>query len=166
MVDKHCFYAVIMASSSSRDRQQSTLFSSEKEGMQSVPFSHVYEKPIYDRTAGSSETRDELEINSENLMENFDDLTDEQLDELLRDALDINQRLKAFERKQNMDSRGESMADGTALEESESRTRLLPKRSHFLPPLHQTQTSLVTRVDVVPGAKTETAGRRKKTSVM
>ena len=155
-----------MACSSSRDRERSTLFSSEKGGLQSVPFSHDHEKQIFDYAAGDK-GRVGLETNCENLMENLDDLTDEQLDELLWDALDVNQRLKSFERKRIMQSHGENFAHEMAPEEHESGTRSMAKRTHFLPPLEQTQTSLVMRVPAVKGTKPiNSVGRQNKTSVM
>lgn len=134
--------------SSSKDRP---LFSSEKGSMKGDPFLHGSEKPIFDRTAGKKDTRGGLDINCGNLMENLDDLTEEQLDELLQDALDINKRLKALERQQVVESRGKSS---------------LPKQSPFLPPLGQTQTSLVTPIAVLQGAKVDKEGRRQKASVM
>lgn len=134
--------------SSSKDRP---LFSSEKGSMKGDPFLHGSEKPIFDRTAGKKDTRGGLDINCGNLMENLDDLTEEQLDELLQDALDINKRLKALERQQVVESRVKSS---------------LPKQSPFLPPLGQTQTSLVTPIAVLQGAKVDKEGRRQKASVM
>lgn len=133
---------------SSKDRP---LFSSEKGSMKGDPFLHGSEKPIFDRTAGKKDTRGGLDINCGNLMENLDDLTEEQLDELLQDALDINKRLKALERQQVVESRGKSS---------------LPKQFPFLPPLGQTQTSLVTPIAVLQGAKVDKEGRRQKASVM
>lgn len=41
-------------------------------------------------------------------MENLDALSEEQLDELLREAVEINQRLKSFERKQTLRAHGGS----------------------------------------------------------
>lgn len=146
-----------MASSS----KHSPLFSSEKGSMKGDPFLHGSEKPIFDRTAGKNDTRGGLDINCGNLMENLDDLTEEQLDELLQDALDINKRLKALERKQVVESRAEYLSDKMTFGKSS-----LPKQSPFLPPLEQTQTSLVTPIAVLQGAKVDKEGRRQKASVM
>lgn len=144
--------------SSSKDRP---LFSSEKGSMKGDPFLHGSEKPIFDRTAGKKDTRGGLDINCGNLTENLDDLTEEQLDELLQDALDINKRLKALERKQLVESRGENLSDKMSLRKSS-----LPKQSPFLPPLGQTQTSLVTPIALLQGAKVDEEGRRQKASVI
>lgn len=140
-----------MASSS----KDSPLFSSEKGSMKGDPFLHGSEEPIFDRTTGKKDTR------CGNLMENLDDLTEEQLDKLLQDALDINKRLKALERKQVVESRGEYLSDKMTFGKSS-----LPKQSPFLPPLGQTQTSLVTPIAVLQGAKVDKEGRRQKASVM
>lgn len=149
-----------MASSS----KHSPLFSSEKGSMKGDPFLHGSEKPIFDRTTGKKDTRGGLDINCGNLMANLDDLTEEQLDELLQDALDINKRLKALERKQVVESRGEYLSDKQ--DKMTFGKSSLPKQSPFLPPLGQTQTSLGTPIAVLQGAKVDKEGRRQKASVM
>jgi len=155
-----------MASSSSQNHEKSTLFSSEAGGLRSIPFSNNDGKAFFEHTAGDKTTGDGLEVNCKDLIENLDGLTDEQLDELLQQALDINQRLKSFERKIQTQSHGESMADKMNLQEQETGTRFMLKRTHFLPPLEQTKTSLVTGVSLVKGTNPDTVGRQKKTSVM
>lgn len=81
---------------SSQDRGQATLFLSEQRG-QTVPFSDVRGNEICNHTAGGRIVG--LDKNHEDVMENLDTLSEEQLDELLREAHNINQRLKSLERK-------------------------------------------------------------------
>ena len=164
IVDKHSrCSATNMAFS--QDHGKSTLFSSERTD-QSVPFSHVRDKAIYDHAAGDNMVGLETNSNHENLMENLDELSEEQLDEMIREAHDINQRLRSLERKQHKHARGESMADQEerTIEEYGSRQ----KRAHFLPPLQQSKTPLVTQVGVMKGivsTKPDRVGRKKKSTV-
>ena len=79
---------------SSQNRAKSPLFSSEKSGP-SIP--HGRDKAIYEHTAGDEIVG--LDTDYEALVENLDELSEEQLDELLREARDINQRLRSVERK-------------------------------------------------------------------
>jgi len=151
IVDKHGFYTAKMASS--QNGEKSSLFSSEKSA-QRVPFSNVRDKAIYEHTAGDE--RVGLDPDYESLVENLDELSEEQLDELLREARDINQRLRSVERKQTVHVHRGSMADHElAMEESASR----PSRSHFLPPIQQTKTATVTQVNVMKGIVSPQAGR-------
>ncbi|KAJ7339611.1 hypothetical protein OS493_006015 [Desmophyllum pertusum] len=70
----------------------------------------------------------ETNNNHENLMENLDELSEEQLDEMIREARDINQRLRSLERKQHKHARGESMADQEerTIEEKRIQTKASP----------------------------------------
>ena len=145
-----------MASSSSWNHEKSTLFSSEKGTLQAVPLLNDEEMRNCEDTAGDKTTRD-----GGNFMENLDDLTEEELDELLQEAWDINQRLKSFESSRKFSSRSHG-------EQSLARKEYgsVAKQNSFLPPLEPTKTSLVTGVTVVTGSKPNAAGRQKKTSVM
>ena len=150
---------------SSQNGAKSALFPSEKSA-QSVPLSHVrdIDKAIYDHTAGDEMVG--LETDYESLVENLDELSEEQLDELLREAHDINQRLRSVERKQTMHAHRGSMADHEQLTMEESASR--PSRSHFLPPIQQTKTAMVTQVNVmkeIVSTKSERVGRREKSTV-
>lgn len=87
-----------------------------------------------------------LDTDFESLAENLDELSEDQLDELLREARDINQRLRSVEKKQTVQM---------AMEESSSR----PSRPHFLPPIQQTKTAMVTQVNVMKGIMSTQAGR-------
>ena len=141
---------------SSQNGAKSPLFSFEKSG-ESVPSSHGRDKAIYEHTAGEEIVG--LDTDYENLVENLDELSEEQLDELLRGARDINQRLRSVERKHAMQAQRGSMEEKTA-----SR----PSRGHFLPPIQQTKTSMVTQVDVMKGIVSTQAGRigrREKSTV-
>lgn len=129
-----------------------------------VPFSHVRDEAIYDHTAGDEMVG--LETDYENLVENLDELSEEQLDELLREARDINQRLRSVERKQTMHAHRGSMADHEEMTMKENASR--PSRSHFLPPIQQTKTAMVTQVNVMKGivsTQAERVGRREKSTV-
>ena len=152
---KHGSYTPKMASS--QNVAKSPLFSSEKSGP-SVPYSHSRDKAIYEHTAGDEIVG--LDTDYESLVENLDELSEEQLDELLREARDINQRLRSVERKHTMHAhRGSG-----SMEESASR----PHRAHVLPPIQQTKTSMVTQVDVMKGIVSTQAGRvgrREKSTV-
>ena len=147
---------------SSQKGAKSPLFSSEKSA-QSVPLSHVRDKAIYEHTAGDEIVG--LDTDYENLAENLDELSEEQLDELLREARDINQRLRSVERKQTMNDHKGRMADyEIAMEESAVR----PSRTHFLPPIQQTKTAMVTQVNVMKGVVSTQAGgvaRQEKSTV-
>ena len=146
------------SSSSSWNPEKSTL--SEKGTLKTVPFLNDEDKRNYEDTAGDKTTRD----GGGNLMENLDDLTEEELNELLQEAWDINQRLKSFERKFSSQTRGDqSLASKITLQEYESGVGSVAKQNNFLPPLEQTKTSLVA---VATGTKSNAAGRQKKTSVM
>lgn len=152
-VEKHGSYTPKMASS--QNGAKSPLFSFEKSG-ESAPSSHGSDKAIYEHTAGDEIVG--LDTDYENLVENLDELSEEQLDELLREAHDINQRLRSVERKHAMHAHRGSM------EERASR----PSGAHFLPPIQQTKTSMVTQVDVMKGivsTEAERVGRRKKSTV-
>ena len=161
-MDKHRCYAINMASS--QQGGKSALFSSEN-SYQSVPFSHAREKAIYDNTAGDEMVG--LDTHYENLMENLDGLSEEQLDELLREAHDINQRLRSLEGKQTLhghDSGSEEMHS-----EENGSTGLRSSRPHFLPPIQQTKTSLVTQDSLIKGvmsSKPERVVRKKKSTVI
>lgn len=153
---------------SSQHDGKSALFSSEKSD-ESVPFSHVRDKAIYNHTAGDE--MDGLETNYENLMQNFDELSEKQLDELLRDALDINQRLRSLERKQTLHAHsGGSMDDHKEMAGEENvSTGFRSSRPHFLPPIEQTKTSLVTQDSLMKGvmcSKPERVARQKKSTVI
>jgi len=126
--------------SSSENGAKSPLFSSEK----GVPLSNVRDKAICEHTAGDEMVG--LDTDFESLAENLDELSEEQLDELLREARDINQRLRSVEKKQTVQM---------AMEESSSR----PSRPHFLPPIQQTKTAMVTQVNVMKGIMSTQAGR-------
>lgn len=82
-------------------------------------------------------------------MDNLDSLSEEQLDELLREAVEINQRLKSFERKQTLRAHG-----GSNLHVGDHRGKIYeqsgcqPQRPHFLPPIQQTKTTLVSQASV------------------
>ena len=149
-----------------QDGTKSALFSSEKSD-QSVPFSYVPNKAIYEHTAGDEIVG--LETDNENLLgENLDGLSEEQLDELLQEARDINQRLRSVERKQNMLAQRGSLADREVAMESIEESASRPSRSHFLPPIHQTKTAMVTQVNVMEGivsSKAGGVGRREKSTV-
>ena len=149
-----------------QDGTKSALFSSEK-SYQSVPFSYVPNKAIYEHTAGDEIVG--LETDNENLLgENLDGLSEEQLDELLQEARDINQRLRSVERKQNMLAQRGSLADREVAMESIEESASRPSRSHFLPPIHQTKTAMVTQVNVMEGivsSKAGGVGRREKSTV-
>jgi len=166
IVDKHRRYTLKMASSVfAQNGTKSVLFSSEKSD-QSVPFSYVPSKAIYEHTAGDEIVG--LETDNENLEENLDGLSEEQLDELLREARDINQRLRSVERKQNMLAQRESLADREMAMESMEESASRPSRSYFLPPIHQTKTAMVTQVNVMEGivsSKAGRLGRREKSTV-
>lgn len=135
---------------------KSALLSSEKSD-QSVPFSYVRNKALYEHTAGDE--MGGLETDNENVEENLDGLSEEQLDELLREARDINQRLRSVERKQNMLAQRGSLADREMTMESMEGSASRPSRSHFLPPIHQTKTAMVTQVNVMEGIVSSKAGR-------
>ena len=143
---------------SSQNRAKSPLFSSEKSGP-SIP--HGRDKAIYEHTAGDEIVG--LDTDYEALVENLDELSEEQLDELLREARDINQRLRSVERKHTvLGHRG----SGSMEESASSRSR--PSRAHFLPPIQQTKTSMVTQVDLMKGIVSTQAGRvgrREKSTV-
>ena len=148
-VEKHGSYTPKMASS--QNGAKSPLFSFEKSG-ESVPSSHGRDKAIYEHTAGDEIVG--LDTDYENLVENLDELSEEQLDELLREARDINQRLRSVERNAHRGNREERAS--------------LPSRVHFLPPIQQTKTSMVTQVDVMKGivsTQAERVGRREKSTV-
>lgn len=149
-----------------QDDTKSALFSSEK-SYQSVPFSYVPNKAIYEHIAGDEIVG--LETDNENLLgENLDGLSEEQLDELLQEARDINQRLRSVERKQNMLAQRGSLADREVAMESIEESASRPSRSHFLPPIHQTKTAMVTQVNVMEGivsSKAGGVGRREKSTV-
>lgn len=149
-----------------QDGTKSALFSSEK-SYQSVPFSYVPNKAIYEHTAGDEIVG--LETDNENLLgENLDGLSEKQLDELLQEARDINQRLRSVERKQNMLAQRGSLADREVAMESIEESASRPSRSHFLPPIHQTKTAMVTQVNVMEGivsSKAGGVGRREKSTV-
>ena len=108
------------------------------------------------------------ETDYENLGENLDELSEEQLDELLREARDINQRLRSVERRQSMHAQRGSMPDHEMTMESMEESASRPSRSHFLPPIHQTKTAMVTQVSVMKGIVSSNAGRvgrREKSTV-
>lgn len=153
------------SSSSSWNREKSTLFSSEKGTLQAVPFLNDDEIRNCEDTAGDKTTPDGVELNCGNFMDNLDDLTEEELDELLQEAWDINQRLKSFESSGKFTSRSRG-EQSLARKEYGSGTGSVTKQNSFLPPLEPTKTSLVTGVVVVMGTKSNAAGRQKKTSVM
>ena len=150
--------------SSSLNHGKSTLFSPKRGGLESVPFSNDNGKGCKD-TAGDRRVQSGSESNGEDLMEDLDGLTEEELDEMLQEAWDINQRLKSFERKQcNSRSLGDqsfALAEETSVEEHTSGA----KRNPFLPPLELTKTSLVTGVKLVEGTTPDLSGRHKKASV-
>lgn len=82
-------------------------------------------------------------------MENLDSLSEEQLDELLREAVEINQRLKSFERKQTLRSHGGSnLHVGDHRGKINEQSGCQPQRPHFLPPIQQTKTTLVSQASV------------------
>ena len=150
-----------------QDGTKSALFSSEK-SYQSVPFSYVPNKAIYEHTAGDEIVGLETDINEHLLEENLDGLSEEQLDELLREARDINKRLRSVESKQNMLAQRGSLADREMAMESIEESASRPSRSHFLPPIHQTKTAMVTQVNVMEGivsSKAGGVGRREKSTV-
>ena len=150
-----------------QDGTKSALFSSEK-SYQSVPFSYVPNKAIIEHTAGDEIVGLETDINEHLLEENLDGLSEEQLDELLREARDINQRLRSVESKQNMLAQRGSLADREMAMESIEESASRPSRSHFLPPIHQTKTAMVTQVNVMEGivsSKAGGVGRREKSTV-
>lgn len=161
IVDKHRCFSTKMASE--QNGAKSALLLSEKSA-HNVPFSHVRDEAIYDHTAGDEMVG--LETDYENLVENLDELSEEQLDELLREARDINQRLRSVERKQTIDAHRGSMADHEEMTTEESASG--PCRSHFLPPIQQTKTAMVTQVNVMKGivsTQAERVGRREKSTV-
>lgn len=84
-------------------------------------------------------------------MENLDALSEEQLDELLREAVEINQRLKSVERNQTL--RAQSGSPGSHVGTHEGKvsepTGYQKKRPHFLPALKQAKTPLVAQVWVM-----------------
>ena len=150
IVDKHGCYTAKM--SSSQNGANSPLFSSEK----SVPLSNVRDKAICEHTAGDEMDGLHVDTDYDSLVENLDELSEEQLDELLREARDINQRLRSVERKQTVHAhRGRTPDHEMAMEESSSR----PSRPHFLPPIQQTKTAMVTQVNVMKGIVSTQAGR-------
>lgn len=161
-VDKHKRYASSMASS--QHEGTSALFSSEKSG-KSVPFSHARDEKINEHTAGDEMFG--LETNYGSLTENLDELSEEQLDELLREALDINQRLRSLERRQTSVER---MDDHKQMNiEENGSTGFTSSQSHFLPPIQQTKTSLVTQNSFMKGimpGRPERVSRQKKSTVM
>ena len=149
---------------SSQHEGKSSLFSSEKSG-KSVPFCHAGEKKINDHTAGDEMFG--LETNYGNLMENLDELSEEQLDELLREALDINQRLLSLEKRQTS---GERMDDHEKINmEENGSTGFRSSQSHFLPPIQQSKTSLVTQSSLMKGimpGRPERVSRQNKSTVI
>lgn len=156
---------VIMASSS-WNHGKSTLFLPKRGSLENVPFSNDnVDNGKSKDTAGDRRVQSGSESNGEDLMNDLDGLTEEELDELLQEARDINQRLKSFERRQcNSRSLGDQ-SFALAEERSSGEHTSGAKQNPFLPPLEQTKTSLVTGVKLVEGTTPDLAGRHKKASV-
>lgn len=115
--------------------------SSNRESSESIPFLSSREKetcPVGNITVG-------LELKSEDLTENLDDLTEEELDELLQEAWDINKRLKMLEKSSN------SLSSSDSIAEHETGKKSTVKQNFFLPSLLPTKTPLVSQVSSATG---------------
>ena len=130
--------------------------SSNGESLESIPFLSSSKKGTYpvenhDITVG-------LELKSEDLTENLDDLTEDELDELLQEAWDINKRLKMLERRCN------SLSGCDSIAEHESAKKSTGKQNYFLPSLLPTKTPLVARVGLATGPQKGPDGRKCNTA--
>lgn len=131
--------------------------SSKKERFQSVPLLNGRGKRSSVTCEGKAENEQTLvgvESNSEYPAENLDGLTEVELDELLKEAWDINQRLKVFERRCNS-------LQSENISEHESGVKSKTERSRFLPYLVPTKTSLVTGVSLAKATEQGSNGMHK-----
>ena len=117
--------------------------SSNRESSESIPFLSSREKETC--PVGNRDITVGLELKSEDLTENLDDLTEEELDELLQEAWDINKRLKMLEKSSN------SLSSSDSITEHETGKKSTVKQNFFLPSLLPTKTPLVSRVSSATG---------------
>lgn len=117
--------------------------SSNRESSESIPFLSSREKETF--PVGNRDITVGLELKSEDLTENLDDLTEEELDELLQEAWDINKRLKMLEKSSN------SLSSSDSIAEHETGKNSTVKQNFFLPSLLPTKTPLVSRVSSATG---------------
>ena len=129
------------------------------------PFPSTDEKTVNEEGLGTVE----FQTNYETLMDKFDELSETELDELLQDTLELNSRLKAFEK--------ESMVKNNYYRRNTSRRMCVSGESsaekpfHFLPPLKSSRSHLVAQENIVKGTAHSTnpyrvhTGREKATAM-